>query len=170
MIQLILKSTIAIFFLSSTVNLMFINLHPNEEITSNCRLPKLNDRPKSNYQVKDTFDYVNTIVANKKKYVGQYMYVLLNDLNINVKSYNLIRPFKKYYCSGITLDFYDDNTVRTMLFQNKKVPGINIIWDKLSLSKDHDELMKKSKGEWNENVASFYGYFIIKDIATTKYH
>ena len=125
-----------------------------------------NDTLKYQSSVADSFAYMKEIVANKQKYIGQPLSVLLKDLKIPVKSYypNCNTGGKISYMS---ISFDDDTTTMKKRFglESQKWIGLYIEWNPyLSVTEDWTLLGKGAEHEWNAVEQKYYATKVVGDI------
>lgn len=137
--------------------------------TSQVRNPSTSGAAPNKIQkpVSDSAVFVRTIAANKQKYVGKEFRVLLNDLDIPVKSYYIGKMFQKNYSNGISISLDDWGTT---LNKERGVRGAKnpvelfIEWDKPILRSGIEAALTRAAGDWRPEEEKFYSKLIVKDI------
>lgn len=114
--------------------------------------------------VPDTLSYLQSIVANKSKYIGKPFSVVLNSLQIQIKYFSPRENihYDKYKETSTLFSFYfPKNSEEIYLIY----PGLEIYW-KPYLNAVQSELLYsqcQSVG-WTPAVAAFYENALISDI------
>jgi len=114
--------------------------------------------------VPDTLAYLQSIVANKSKYIGKPFSVVLNSLQIQIKYFSPRENihYDKYKETSTLFSFYfPQNSEEIYLIY----PGLEIYW-KPYLNAVQSELLYsqcQSVG-WSPSVEAFYKNAIISDI------
>jgi len=118
----------------------------------------------------DTAKYIQYIIANKERYIGKNLIVLLRELELNILSYTYSGNFSnKNYSNWITLWFYEGKKISYLRNLNQKPTNLIIIWKEPLSSKKDNQILKNSKGNWTQEAKDYYSWPIVKDITTTNY-
>jgi hypothetical protein len=137
---------------------------------SNNYIPKYQKLSTFKGNANDTLTYVRTsIIGRKNKYIGKELNVLLNDLELPVRTYLIGLSNKKGLSPSLTLEFYPRN-VMEIKRQNKIDPVILVIeWEKPLPLSIADSLMVKNKAIWTKEEKEYFGKQKVKDIVLTDY-
>jgi len=113
----------------------------------------------------DTSKHLATILANKSKYHGKSLNVLLNDLKVNVKSWSPIRG-KKPGAPVTQLYFYFESRSIThrKLMHDLKVHRLHITF-KEEVTNAWGLYIQTDQGLWNDIVKVPFGKLIVSDIS-----
>jgi len=113
----------------------------------------------------DTLKYLEDhFIARKNQFQNHELKQLLNELNLSIKSYLIIRPHKPTDAyRGVILFFEDKNPAGVR--RGSKDPHLKIIFENDIPKGKALVLFGRSGGQWGNNEETFYGPMIIKDIA-----
>lgn len=119
----------------------------------------------------DTLSYVQTSIIDKKDvFIGRQLKVLLDSLEIPVKSYLISITHKKIISPGLTLSFYNKSESSQKHHKGEKFVKIHIDWMNPVPKDSVNVLFDKSKGEWLEAERNYYGRQRIRDVQLFKYN
>jgi hypothetical protein len=111
----------------------------------------------------DTLQYLKfNLIERKNTYVGEELDVLLNDLEVPVKSY-MYSPGSDLKVHSIVLMLDDYNTSLKKKYDNKK-PIVLIVSFDTPVDIDEMNAMKSNNSfDWTSKQEGFYGKMIVKD-------
>ena len=123
-------------------------------------MPKTKAQPAG---VPDTLAYLQTIVAKKAQYIGQPLSLLINHLQIEVKSFG---PFsgihhRKDAETSTTFGFYCPVGTNDLY---KLFPALRVMWNPYLNSTFSDSLFTLFGGCWAPQVYNHYANEIVRDI------
>lgn len=124
------------------------------------------------YAQVDTSAYLqNTILANKSYYIGKPLNVLLNDLQIGVKSYSEILPLPSLpdpiIFDRTALYFQSNKDIVMKMLMKIKVPAIEIRFaSPIQIPKAYlrKGALLDGSTDWTPAKANFFGQYIISSL------
>lgn len=129
----------------------------------------------------DTLQYIKKCILEKQsQYIGKPFNVLLNDLELPVKSF-LNGGISDHEKTGefTTIAFYDIQTATSLLadFRGNRLRGqdaenlvfLTFRWKTALPSDIIEDLQKSSGGNWTPSIQEYFGKQVIKDIIVKRF-